>query len=61
MAGAWYFTPAEFFEQVELYRRGLPIDGMITHRYTLDEAPEAYRLFKAGETGKVVFYHAGVV
>jgi len=59
IAGAWYFTAAEFFEQAELYRRGLSVEGMITHRYTLDEAPEAYRRFKAGETGKVVFYHAG--
>jgi len=61
MAGAWYFTNAEFFEQVEFYRRGLSVEGIITHRYALEEAPEAYRLFKAGETGKVVFTHEGVV
>jgi 2-desacetyl-2-hydroxyethyl bacteriochlorophyllide A dehydrogenase len=60
MAGAWYFTNAEFFEQVEFYRRGLSLDGIITHRFTLDEAPEAYRLFRAGETGKVVFTREGV-
>jgi threonine dehydrogenase-like Zn-dependent dehydrogenase len=60
MAGAWYFTTAEFFEQVELYRRGLTVEGIITHRYTLKEAPEAYKRFAAGETGKVVFYHEGV-
>ena len=60
MAGAWYFTNAEFFEQVEFYRRGLSLDGIITHRYTLDEAPEAYRMFRAGETGKVVFTREGL-
>lgn len=55
--GSWYFTNAEFYEQVEFYRRGLPIAGLITHRYTLDQAPEAYRCFRAGETGKAVFHH----
>jgi threonine dehydrogenase-like Zn-dependent dehydrogenase len=60
IVGSWYFTNAEFFEQVEFYRRGLSIDGMITHRYTLTQAPDAYRCFLAGETGKVVFYHEGV-
>lgn len=60
ITGSWYFTNAEFYEQVEMYRRGLSIDGMITHRYRLDQAPEAYRRFMGGETGKVVFYHEGV-
>lgn len=55
--GSWYFTNAEFNEQVEHYRRGLPIEGLITHRFTLEEAPEAYACFRAGETGKAVFYH----
>ena len=55
--GSWYFTNAEFYEQVEFYRRGLSIDHLITHRYTLDEASEAYRCFRAGETGKAVFHH----
>jgi threonine dehydrogenase-like Zn-dependent dehydrogenase len=59
--GAWYFTTAEFYEQVEFYRGGLKIDGIISHRYTLNEAPEAYERFQAGETGKVVFYHPGIV
>ena len=61
IVGAWYFTAAEFYEQVEFYRRGLSVEGMITHRYKLEEAPEAYRKFKAVETGKVVFYHEGVI
>jgi propanol-preferring alcohol dehydrogenase len=59
ISGSWYFTTAEFYEQVEFFHRGLKVDGVITHRYMLDEASEAYRRFRAGETGKVVFYHAG--
>jgi threonine dehydrogenase-like Zn-dependent dehydrogenase len=61
IAGAWYFTNAEFYEQVEFYRRGLSVEGIITHRYTLDQAPQAYQKFAAGETGKVVFYHDELV
>lgn len=59
--GSWYFTNAEFFEQVDFFRRGLSIDGLITHRYLLDQAPEAYPCFRAGETGKAVFIHEEVV
>jgi threonine dehydrogenase-like Zn-dependent dehydrogenase len=61
MAGAWYFTNAEFFEQVDLYRRGLSVEGIITHRFKLEEAPQAYELFHSGKAGKVVFYHEGVL
>lgn len=61
MAGGWYFKNAEVYEQVEHYRRGLRIDGIITHRFTLDQAPKAYAKFRAGETGKVIFYHPDVV
>jgi threonine dehydrogenase-like Zn-dependent dehydrogenase len=57
ITGSWYFTNAEFYEQVEMCKRGLNVEGVITHRFSLDEAPTAYQKFKAGETGKVVFYH----
>jgi threonine dehydrogenase-like Zn-dependent dehydrogenase len=29
IAGSWYFTTAEFYEQVELYRRGLSVKGLL--------------------------------
>lgn len=57
ITASWYFTAADFFEEYELYRRGLSVDGLITHRFDLADAPEAYRLFADGETGKVVFRH----
>jgi len=34
---------------------GLPFEKMVTHRFTLDQAEEAFRLFDSGECGKVVF------
>jgi len=54
MAGAWYFTAAEFYEQLAHYRRGLSPSGLITHRFPLADAPEAYRLFAARQAGKVI-------
>ena len=61
MTGSWYFTAAEFHEELTHYRRGLSVSQLITHRYGLEEAPEAYRRFAAGETGKVVFHYDGIV
>jgi propanol-preferring alcohol dehydrogenase len=33
----------------------LPLEGMITHRFSIEQAPEAFALFDQGRTGKVVF------
>ncbi len=60
ITASWYFTAADFLEEYELYRRGLSVDGLITHRFDLSDAPAAYRVFAAGETGKVVFRHREV-
>ena len=32
----------------------LPLEDMITHRFSLEDAPEAFRVFDTGTTGKVV-------
>ena len=32
----------------------LPLDKMVTHRFAIEEAPEAFRLFDQGKTGKVI-------
>jgi threonine dehydrogenase-like Zn-dependent dehydrogenase len=55
ITASWYFTVPDFWEEYELYRRGLSVAGLITHRFALADAPAAYRLFASGETGKVVF------
>ena len=54
MTGSWYFTVADFYEELGSFRRGLSPLQMITHRYALADAAEAYELFAAGETGKVL-------
>jgi len=38
-----------------IVEKNLPIDDLITHRFPIDQAKEAYNTFIEGQTGKVVF------
>lgn len=33
----------------------LPLEAIVTHRFPIERAPEAFTLFDSGATGKVVF------
>ena len=54
--GSWTFSR---FGQADCARfvaeRGIAVDALFTHRYRLDEAEDAYRLFDTQTTGKGVF------
>jgi threonine dehydrogenase-like Zn-dependent dehydrogenase len=54
--GSWTFSP---LGQAECARfivdHKLPLKRLLTHRFSLAEAPEAYRLFDTQTTGKGVF------
>jgi threonine dehydrogenase-like Zn-dependent dehydrogenase len=52
--GSWYYHFGQFPAMLELYRRGLAVDRLITHRFPFAEAPEAFRMMAAGQTGKVL-------
>ncbi|MBI3922461.1 MAG: zinc-binding dehydrogenase [Armatimonadetes bacterium] len=54
LMGSWFFHYCEFGAMVNLYRRGLRVDKLVTHRFPLEEAPLAFSEFSAGRTGKVV-------
>ncbi len=45
-----YYEAAEF-----LMKHSIPLDDMVTHRFRIDQAVEAFALFDRGETGKVIF------
>ena len=47
---AAYFDAAQF-----LIEHRVPLDDMVTHRFRIEQAREAFEVFDAGETGKVVF------
>jgi threonine dehydrogenase-like Zn-dependent dehydrogenase len=51
--GSWASTPQEQSDIIEMVRRGLPVDRLITHRYGIDAAPEAFQRFFGGEAVKV--------
>ncbi|MDP9379469.1 MAG: alcohol dehydrogenase catalytic domain-containing protein [Chloroflexota bacterium] len=60
LLGSEYFDPAEFEPNEQLVLQGkLAPRELITHRMDLGEIEEAYRLFWAGETGKVLLYPGG--
>jgi threonine dehydrogenase-like Zn-dependent dehydrogenase len=51
------FPMSAYFEAVAFLRsHRLPLDDMVTHRFAIEQAPEAFALFDSGNTGKVVFF-----
>jgi L-iditol 2-dehydrogenase len=56
--GSWFYHFAEIGLMIELYRDGLPVLDLITHRYPFARAAEAYRQFAGRETGKVMLQWA---
>ncbi|MDH7568749.1 MAG: zinc-binding dehydrogenase [Armatimonadota bacterium] len=52
--GSWFYHYREFPEMLELLRRGLRADQLITARYPLADAANAFAAFAAGTTAKVV-------
>lgn len=52
--GSWYYNAADYAEILELYRRGLDVDDLVTHRFPLAQADEAFATFASGESGKVL-------
>ena len=50
------FTIASYYAAIDFLRsHSVPLEGIITHRFKIAEAVEAFALFDSGETGKVVF------
>jgi len=50
------FSMASYHEAVNLLlRKAVPLDRMVTHRFKIEQAVEAFALFDTGKTGKVVF------
>ena len=55
LSGSCCFPLGEYGEILRLFDRGLPATDMITHRFPLEQAAEAYHTFAEGNTGKVIF------
>jgi threonine dehydrogenase-like Zn-dependent dehydrogenase len=55
--GAWYYHFNEIAEILALYRDGLKIKDMITHRFAFMNAQAAYDTLHSGESGKVLLQY----
>ena len=54
--GSWTFSKSELIEIARfMVDAQVPLSQLITHRYSLDQAAEAYRNFDTATTGKCVF------
>jgi propanol-preferring alcohol dehydrogenase len=54
--GAWYFPIWEWTEIASfIVDRNIPVEQIISHRFQLEDAPEAFRLFDQRQTEKAVF------
>jgi propanol-preferring alcohol dehydrogenase len=56
VTGGWYFPSSEWDEIVRLVvDRQIPVEELVTHRFPITDAPEAFRAFDQRETEKAVF------
>lgn len=50
------YSMASYYDEVEfLLKHPVPLDDIVTHRFSIEQAIEAFALFDTGETGKVIF------
>jgi threonine dehydrogenase-like Zn-dependent dehydrogenase len=52
--GSWFYHFADIGPMIELYRGGLPVLELVSHRFPYAQAAEAYARFAGRETAKVI-------
>lgn len=52
--GSWYLSQADYLDLLDLVDRGLPVERLITHRFALADAAEAFRTSFGGDGSKVI-------
>ena len=52
--GAWYYHFFEYHKMLELYRNGLRLQDLISHRYPFRDAGAAFEKFSSAQSGKVL-------
>ena len=51
--GSWFYHFGEHAAMLELFRNGLPVESLITHRFPVEQVGEAFRVME-GKSGKVL-------
>ncbi len=60
LMGSWIFNRGQHDEIVDfVLKKDLPMESLITHRFSIEQAPEAYECFDSGKTGKIIFTWEG--
>lgn len=59
LVGSWYYTRGDVPGILRMCEKGMDVSMLITHRYALADAGEAYRVFAAGASGKVILAYGG--
>ena len=54
MRGNWGCHFSDYSAQLAMIRDGLPITDLVTAKFPIEEAPEAYRRFMGELEGKVM-------
>ncbi|NQU76081.1 MAG: zinc-binding dehydrogenase [Planctomycetes bacterium] len=57
LSGSCCFPLGEYGDIIRMYAVGLRVRDLITHRFPIEQAAEAYAVFAEGNTGKVIFTH----
>jgi len=52
--GSWFYHFGEWPEMADMVRQGLPAENLITHRFPMTRAQEAWAAFDDAKTGKVL-------
>ncbi len=56
LMGSFVLPIHMYYEMLRLIlERRVPLEAMVTHRFPLEKAQEAFALFDSGKTGKVIF------
>jgi propanol-preferring alcohol dehydrogenase len=52
--GCWYHEWDDYAAMIDLIRRGLQPERIVSHQFPISQAPTAFSLFAAGQTAKTV-------
>ena len=57
-SGSWFYHFSEFARLLEATRDGLIVSRLATHRFSMEDAGQAFQAMDRGETGKVLLTYA---
>ena len=56
--GSWFYHFSEFPQMLNLYRNGLRLLDLVTHRFPFQDADAAFKQFSSRQSGKVLICHS---